>query len=74
MGAYVIEVRRRSLGSGPDEVETVCALGDSQTEVLHLVRTALQLSDEDIRIVRGLSDADAQTLGLKPFQVKHLNG
>jgi hypothetical protein len=72
MGAYVIEVRRESLGSGPVQVETVCALGESQAEVLTLVRTALQLTDETLKIVRGLSDAEAKGLGLKPFQVKHL--
>jgi hypothetical protein len=72
MGAYVIEVRRLSLGSGPDEVETVCAMGEDQDEVLALVRTGLQLTDETLAIVRGLTDGEAKALGLKPFQVKHL--
>jgi hypothetical protein len=72
MGAYVVQVRRASLGSGPDEIESVCALGDSQDDVLRLVRTALQLADEEIQIARELPEAEALALGLKPFQVKHL--
>jgi hypothetical protein len=72
MGAYVVHVRRASLGSGPDEIESVCALGDSQDDVLRLVRTALQLADEEIQIARELPEAEALALGLKPFQVKHL--
>lgn len=72
MGAYVIQVRRESLGAGPASVETVCAIGDSQTEVLTLVRTALRLEDEKVEIVRGLSREEVDRLGLKPFQVKHL--
>jgi hypothetical protein len=72
MGAYVIQVRRESLGAGPAEVETVCALGESQADVLTLVRTALRLDDEKVEIVRGLSSEEVERLGLKPFQVKHL--
>ncbi|MGD9965818.1 MAG: hypothetical protein AB7T59_04815 [Hyphomonadaceae bacterium] len=72
MGAFVIQVRHASLGSGPDEFETVCAMGDSEADVLRLVRAALQLGDEDVRVVRSLSESDARELGLKPFQVKHL--
>ncbi|MGQ0531541.1 MAG: hypothetical protein ACT4OF_02480 [Caulobacteraceae bacterium] len=72
MGAYVIQVRRESLGGGPATIETVCAIGDSQAEVLTLVRTALRLEDEKIEIVRGLASDEVDRLGLKPFQVKHL--
>jgi hypothetical protein len=50
----------------------VCALGDSRDDVLRLVRTALQLADEEIQIARELPEAEALALGLKPFQVKHL--
>ncbi|MGD9978962.1 MAG: hypothetical protein AB7H66_12095 [Hyphomonadaceae bacterium] len=72
MGAYVLEVRRASLGSGPGEIETVCALGNTQTDVLTLVRTALQLTDETVSVVRELTDAEAKEFGLKPFQVRHI--
>lgn len=72
MGAYVVEIRRVSLGSGPGEIETVCAIGDSHTEVLRLVRTALQLTDEAVAVIRELTDAEATDIGLKPFQVKHI--
>jgi hypothetical protein len=47
-------------------------MGESQAEVLALVRTALQLTDETLHIARGLSESESKGMGLKPFQVKHL--
>lgn len=72
MPAYLVQVRRESLGSGTAKEETVCALGDDEAAVLKLVRTALRLEDEELRVVRTISDEEVQRLGLKPFQVKHL--
>jgi hypothetical protein len=71
--AYVIRIRRDALGSGPPSFETVCAIGDNQSAVLSLVKTALRLEgDEMLEVARGLTDHEVATLGLKPFQVKHL--
>jgi len=72
MPAYVVQIRRESLGSGAPSIETVCALGDDEAAVLKLVRTAMQLEDEALEIVRTMREDEVQRLGLKPFQVKHL--
>jgi hypothetical protein len=72
MPAYVVEVRRESLGSGAASVENVCALSEDEQSVLALVKTALRLEDESLRVVRTLSDDEAHELGIKPFQVKRM--
>ena len=46
-------------------------IGEAGTGKTTLVRTALQLTDENVRIARILSDSEVRTLGLKPYQVKH---
>lgn len=70
MPAYVVQIRRESLGSGGPTFESVCALADDEAAVLKLVRTALRLEDEKLTVLRTLSDDEAQAMGLKPFQVK----
>lgn len=70
--AYVVQVRRESLGSGGPSFETVCALGDDEPAALKLVRTALRLDDEKLAVLRVLSEAETEALGLKPFQVKRV--
>lgn len=72
MPAYVVQVRRESLGSGGPSFETVCALSEDEASVLTLVRTALRLEDEQLEVVRTLPDSEAHKLGLKPFQVKRM--
>jgi hypothetical protein len=66
----VIEIRQEPLGSGRAHVETVYALGDSEADAIHLVRTARQLSDESVRIITTLSEAEIAKIGLKPYQVR----
>lgn len=70
MPAYVVQIRRESLGSGGPTFESVCALADDEAAVLKLVRTALRLEDEKLTVLRPLSDDEAHAMGLKPFQVK----
>ena len=72
MTAYVVQIRRESLGSGEPTFERVCALSEDENSVLNLVRTALRLSDEQLEVVRPLSEAEVQAMGLKPFQVKRM--
>lgn len=72
MPAYVVQVRRESLGSGGPSFETVCALSEDEASVLTLVRTALRLEDEKLKVLRTMPDAEAHKIGLKPFQVKRL--
>lgn len=72
MPAYVIQIRRESLGSGGPTFESVCALADDEPAVLKLVKTALRLEDEKLAITRTLGDDEAHAMGLKPFQVKRL--
>lgn len=72
MPAFVVQVRRESLGSGGPTFETVCALADDEASVLKLVRTALRLEDETVDVLRALPDEEAHQLGLKPFQVKRM--
>jgi hypothetical protein len=48
----------------------VYALGDSEADAIHLVRTARQLSDESVRIITTLSEAEIAKIGLKPYQVR----
>jgi hypothetical protein len=73
MPAYVVQVRRDSLGSGAARIEKVCVLGENEAAALKLVRTGLQLDDEVLQIVRTMPDEEVQRVGLKPFQVKHLS-
>ena len=72
MRAYIVEIRQESLGSAAPRVETVCALAENEAAVLALVRTAMRLEDEAIKVIRTLADHEAQQLGLKPFQVKRI--
>ena len=72
MSAYVVQIRRESLGSGGPTFESVCALSDDQPAVLMLVKTALRLEDERLEVTRTLSEDEAHDLGLKPFQVKRM--
>jgi hypothetical protein len=72
MPAYVVQIRRESLGSGGPTFESVCALSEDKTAVLTLVKTALRLEDEKLEITRTLSEDEAHAMGLKPFQVKRI--
>jgi hypothetical protein len=72
MPAYVVQVRRESLGAGRPSFETVCAFGENESAVLQLVKTALRLEDESVEVLRTLPDDKALELGLKPYQVKHM--
>jgi hypothetical protein len=72
MQAFVVQIRRESLGSGGPTFESVCALSEDEPAVLTLVRTALRLEDEKLEIKRKLSDDEAHAMGLKPFQVKRM--
>jgi hypothetical protein len=72
MPAYVVQIRRESLGAGGPTFESVCALSDNESLALNLVKTALRLEDEKLEIVRTLSEQDAHAMGLKPFQVKRM--
>lgn len=72
MPAYVVQVKRESLGSGDPSFETVCAFADDERAVLQLVRTALRLEDETLQVLRTLPDDEALKLGLKPSQVKRM--
>ena len=72
MPAYVVQIRRESLGSGGPTFESVCALADDEPAVLKLVKTALRLEDEQLAVTRMVDDGEAHALGLKPFQVKRL--
>lgn len=72
MPAYVVQIRRESLGSGGPTFESVCALADDEPAVLTLVTTALRLEDEQLVITRMLGEGEAHSLGLKPFQVKRI--
>jgi hypothetical protein len=72
MLAFVVQIRRESLGSGGPTYESVCALSDDQTAVMTLVKTALRLEDERLEVTRTLSEDEAHALGLKPFQVKRM--
>lgn len=72
MPAYVVQIRRESLGSAGPRFESVCALADDEPAVLTLVRTALRLEDEKLEVTRTLGDGEAETMALKPFQVKRI--
>jgi hypothetical protein len=72
MPAFVVQIRRESLGSGGPTFESVCALADDQAAVLNLVRTALRLEDEKLDVTRTLNEDEAHRIALKPFQVKRL--
>jgi hypothetical protein len=72
MPAYVVQIRRESLGSGGPTYESVCALSENEPAVLTLVKTAMRLEDERLEIIRTLSDGEAHAMGLKPFQVKRM--
>lgn len=73
MPAYVVQVRRESLGSGAPSYKSVCAIADNEDGALKLVKTALRLDDEVLQVIRALSESEAHTLGLKPFQVKRMS-
>lgn len=72
MPAYVVQIRRESLGSGGPTFESVCAVSEDEASVLTLVKTALRLEDEKLLVIRTLSEDEAHNLGLKPFQVKRI--
>jgi hypothetical protein len=72
MPAYVVQIRRESLGSGGPSFESVCALADDVPTVLNLVRTALRLDDEKLEVTRTLREDEVHGLALKPFQVKRM--
>ena len=72
MPAYVVQIRRESLGSGGPTFESVCALADDEHAVLTLVTTALRLEDEKLAVTRTLREDEAHAMGLKPFQVKRI--
>jgi hypothetical protein len=72
MLAYLVRIRRESLGSGGPTYESVCALADDERAVLNLVKTALRLEDERVDVIRALSETEAQAIALKPFQVKRM--
>ena len=72
MPAFVVEIHRESLGSGAPRVENVCAMAEDEAAVLTLVKTALRLEDEKLKVLRTLPDEEAHQLGLKPFQVKRM--
>ena len=72
MPAYVVQIRRESLGSAGPTFESVCALADDEAAVLTLVKTALRLEDENLEVTRTLGDDEAVTMALKPFQVKRM--
>lgn len=72
MPAYVVQIRRESLGSGGPTFEFVCALADDEAAVLKLVKTGLRLDDEKLEVTRALSESEAHALRLKPFQVKRM--
>jgi hypothetical protein len=72
MLAYVVKIRRESLGSGGPTFESVCALAEDEPTVLNLVKTALRLEDEKLEVTRTLREDEVQGLALKPFQVKRI--
>jgi hypothetical protein len=72
MPAYVVRIRRESLGSGGPTFESVCALAEDEPTVLNLVKTALRLEDEKLEVARTLPEDEIQGLALKPFQVKRI--
>ncbi len=72
MPAYVVQIKRESLGSGGPTFESVCAVADDERSVLNLVKTALRLEDEKLEVARTLREDEAQILALKPFQVKRM--
>jgi hypothetical protein len=72
MPAYVVKIRRESLGSGGPTFESVCALAEDEPTVLNLVKTALRLDDEELQVTRTLHEDEVQGMALKPFQVKRI--
>ena len=72
MPAYVVQIRRESLGSAGPTFESVCALADDEPAVLKLVKLALRLEDEKLAVTGTLGEDDAHAMGLKPFQVKRM--
>jgi predicted rRNA methylase YqxC with S4 and FtsJ domains len=71
MPGFVVQVRHEPLGGAVPKIETVYALGDTQADVVVLVRTALRLEDEEVRIAGVLTDDEVREIGIRPFQVKH---
>lgn len=72
MHGYVVQITHASLGSGPAKFESVHVLADDESAAVTLVRAALRLDGEDVHVVRMLKSGEVKVLGLKPFQVKHL--
>ncbi len=68
---FQIEIHHPKLGSSPPKVETVYVLAETQEGARTLVRTALQLDDQPLHVVRTLAETEWKEMGLKPYQVKH---
>lgn len=72
MPAFLVQISGAALGPGAPKIETVHAVADDEVSALALVKTALRLQDERVDVVRALTEAEAERLNLKPFQVKRL--
>jgi len=71
MHGYEVVIRHEALGGAPPKLETVFVVTEDENAAVTLVRTALQLTDQTIQVVRTLSDQEWKSRGFKPYQVKH---
>ena len=68
---YALQILHHPLGDGKSRAELVYALGENERAAEHLVRVALRLSDEVVKVVGDLTDEEVRRLGLKQFDVRH---
>lgn len=68
---YALQIMHPALGDGDPKVELVYVLSDNEASAEQLVRVALRLADEVVKVVGDLSEDEIRKLGLKPFDVRH---
>lgn len=71
MKGYALQIMHPALGNSVPKVELVYVLSEDEASAEHLVRVALRLGDEAVKVVGELSDEEVRLLELKAFDVRH---
>ena len=67
---YLVRVRHAALAGSPAKAGHFYVVADYERQTFPLVKASLQLGDQTMEIVRTLTRAECEALGLKLYQVK----